>query len=163
VNDHLGEIRSFWGDALGITGPQWTILMVLADLDRGNGVALKTITATMRVDPSFVTTQSKILEKKGLVQRKSSEFDARIVEMSLSDKGKKQFENMMEHRKAVKKFVFAEFNDRDVKVFFDKLTLLKIRLEEACLMASMNLFGSLPSTQSRRTDGYQARRASDED
>ncbi|WP_430649569.1 MarR family transcriptional regulator [Bradyrhizobium murdochi] len=35
---------------------------------------------------SFVTTQSKLLEKKGFLRRKPSTSDARVVQMSLTDK-----------------------------------------------------------------------------
>jgi hypothetical protein len=34
INVHLQEIRYFWAKTLGISGPQWMILMALADLDR---------------------------------------------------------------------------------------------------------------------------------
>jgi len=34
INVHLQEIRYFWAKALGVSGPQWMILMALADLDQ---------------------------------------------------------------------------------------------------------------------------------
>ena len=37
-------------------------------------------------DTTFVTTQSKMLEKKGFMRRKTSGDDARVVQMSLTDK-----------------------------------------------------------------------------
>src|ERR1700675_4884788 len=66
INVHLQELRYFWAKTLGISGPQWMILMALADLDQGEGVAVKVVSRLLHVDPSFVTTQSKLLEKKGL-------------------------------------------------------------------------------------------------
>ena len=41
INVHLQEIRYFWAKALGVSGPQWMILMALADLDQGEGVPVK--------------------------------------------------------------------------------------------------------------------------
>jgi hypothetical protein len=78
INVHLQEIRYFWAKTLGITPPQWMILMALADLDRGEGVPVKTVSKMLHVDPSFVTTQSKMLEKKGFMRRKASPDDARL-------------------------------------------------------------------------------------
>ena len=93
INVHLQELRHFWAKTLGISGPQWMILMALADLDKGDGVPVKTVSKMLHVDPSFVTTQSKLLEKKGFMRRKPSEDDARVVEMSLTDKSYKQIAN----------------------------------------------------------------------
>src|SRR5437868_14423681 len=58
INVHLQELRYFWAKALGISGPQWMILMALADLDQGEGVPVKVVSKMLHVDPSFVTSQS---------------------------------------------------------------------------------------------------------
>jgi DNA-binding MarR family transcriptional regulator len=64
INVHLQNIRNFFAKALGISGPQWMILMALADLDQGDGVSVKVVSKMLHVESSFVTTQSKMLEKK---------------------------------------------------------------------------------------------------
>src|SRR5215216_2855534 len=137
INVHLQEIRYFWAQALGISGPQWMILMALADLDQGNGVPVKVVSKMLHVDPSFVTTQSKMLEKKGFMRRKTSEDDARIVQMSLTDKTYKQIAKLAAQQEALNEFIFAEFNDRELAAFTDKVTSLKNRLEKACLKAAI--------------------------
>src|SRR6201985_446709 len=81
INVHLQEIRYFWAKTLGISGPQWMILMALADLDEKDGVPVNAVSKKLHVDSSFVTTQSKLLEKKGFLRRKTSAEDARIVLM----------------------------------------------------------------------------------
>src|SRR6185437_1064642 len=90
INVHLEELRHFWAKALGISGPQWMILMALVDLDHDDGVPVNAVSKKLHVDPSFVTTQSKLLEKKGFLRRKTSTDDARVVLMSLTDKTYKQ-------------------------------------------------------------------------
>src|SRR5260370_10762212 len=84
INVHLQELRYFWAKTLGISGPQWMILMALADLDKGEGVPVKVVSKMLHVDSSFATTQSKMLEKKAFVRRKSSGSDAQTVQMSLT-------------------------------------------------------------------------------
>ena len=83
---HLQKIRNLWAKALGVSGPQWMILMALSELDQGYGVPVKIVAKMLHVDSSFVTTQSKMLEKKGFLRRKTSQVDARVVQMSLTDK-----------------------------------------------------------------------------
>src|SRR3981189_933746 len=65
INVHLQELRYFGAKALGISGPQWMILMALADLDQGEGVPVKVVSKMLHVDRSFATTQADILEKQG--------------------------------------------------------------------------------------------------
>jgi len=139
INVHLQELRHFWAKTLGISGPQWMILMALADLDKGDGVPVKTVSKMLHVDPSFVTTQSKLLEKKGFMRRKPSEDDARVVEMSLTDKSYKQIASLASQREALNEFIFAEFNDGELGEITEKLASLKNQLEKACLKVAMDI------------------------
>ena len=139
INVHLQELRYFWAKTLGISGPQWMILMALADLDKGEGVPVKVVSKMLHVDSSFVTTQSKMLEKKGFVRRKTSGDDARIVQMSLTDKSYKHIANLASQQEALNEFIFAEFNDSELTEFTGKLASLKNRLEKACLKVAMDI------------------------
>jgi DNA-binding MarR family transcriptional regulator len=139
INVHLDEIRDFWAKTLGISGPQWMILMALADLDRGQGVPVKDVSTMLHVDPSFVTTQSKILEKNGFMRRIVSRDDARVVLMSLSDKASKQISNLSARQELLNQFIFAEFDARALKDVTDQLASLRKRLEKATLKLSADI------------------------
>jgi MarR family transcriptional regulator, organic hydroperoxide resistance regulator len=139
INVHLQEIRYFWATTLGVSGPQWMILMALADLDRGEGVPVKVVAKMLHVDPSFVTTQSKMLEKKGFMRRKTSLDDARVVQMSLTDKTYKHIASLASQQDALNEFIFAEFGDRELMEFTGKLASLRERLEKASLKVAMDI------------------------
>jgi len=91
------------------------------------------------VDPSFVTTQSKMLEKKGFMRRKTSDDDARVVQMSLTDKSYKHMAALASLQEELNNFIFAEFTDRELTEFTGKLTALKARLEKASLKVAMGI------------------------
>lgn len=139
INVHLQQLRHFWAKTLGVSGPQWMILMALADLDKGDGVPVKVVSKMLHVDSSFVTTQSKMLEKKGFMRRKTSEDDARVVKMSLTDKSYKHIANLASQQEALNKFIFAEFSDRELTEFTGKLASLKDQFEKACLKVAMDI------------------------
>jgi len=139
INVHLQEIRYFWAKALGVSGPQWMILMALADLDQGEGVPVKVVSKMLHVDPSFVTTQSKMLEKKGFIRRKPSGDDARVVQMSLTDKTYKLIAGLASEQEDLNNFIFAEFSDRELSELTGKLVTLKKRLEKASLKLTMGI------------------------
>lgn len=137
INVHLDEIRHFWARELGISGPQWMILMAVGDLDTGNGVPVKDVSAMLHVDPSFVTTQSKILEKNGFMRRVPSRQDARVVLMSLSDKASKKIAMLASRRDSLSDFVLADFDDAALQDISSQLGKLKTRLQKATVMLAV--------------------------
>jgi MarR family transcriptional regulator, organic hydroperoxide resistance regulator len=139
IGVHLDELNGFWGKALNISGPQWMILVALAELDHDSGVPVNAVARKLQVDSSFVTTQSKILEKKGLLRRKTSEQDARVVQMSLTDKSYKQMAQLASQRQALHEFVFAELGSTAFRDLAQKLDGLSERLEKASLKATAGL------------------------
>ena len=139
INVHLQDLRVFWAKTLGVSGPQWMILMALADLDQGEGVSVKAVAKLLHVDPSFVTTQSKMLEKKAFMRRKTSEDDARVVQMSLTDKTYKHIARLASQQEELNKFIFEEFTERELEEFTGKLAALRRRLEKASLKVASGI------------------------
>src|SRR5258705_7244624 len=138
INVHFQEIRQFWAKALGISGPQWMILMAIADLDQDEGVSVKVVSKMLHVDSSFVTTQSKMLEKKGLMRRRTSSDDARVVQMSLTDKAYKHIASLASQQEALNDFIFAELDARQLSELTKKLLQLKVRLERASVKVAVD-------------------------
>lgn len=139
IGVHFEELRYHWAKTLGISGPQWMILMALADMDQGDGVPVNVVSKKLHVDSSFVTTQSKLLERKGFVRRKPSTEDARIVQMSLTDKTCKHLAGLASQQKSLNEFIFAEFDSRELEDIIDKLSVLQARLEKACMKMTLDL------------------------
>ena len=137
MNCHLEEVRQHWGKTLGISGPQWMILMAVSDLDKDGGVPVNVVSKLLHVDPSFVTTQSKILEQKELLLRAPSPADARVVRLSLTDKTRKHLASLAEQYKAFRQCVFDEFSEKQLAEFTAKLATLNGRLEKACISVAL--------------------------
>ncbi|WFU20606.1 MarR family transcriptional regulator [Bradyrhizobium sp. CB3481] len=138
INVYLEALRQVQANVVGITGPQWMIVMALADFDRENGVPVNVVSKLMHVDSSFVTTQSKLLEKKGLLRRKPSTSDARVVQMSLTDKAYKHLAGLAAQQDALDEFVFGEFDVRELTEFANRLAALRHRLEKARLKVALD-------------------------
>ncbi|MCP3372641.1 MarR family winged helix-turn-helix transcriptional regulator [Bradyrhizobium cajani] len=139
INIYLEELRQVWARTLGISGPQWMILMAISDLDKDDGIPVNAVSKLLHVDPSFVTTQSKLLEKNGLLRRRPSPTDARVVRLSLTEKTQKHLASLNEQYKTIKEFVFQEFDEHELTEFTAKLATLKTRLEKACVRVTLDL------------------------
>ncbi len=134
INTHLEEIRSNWARMLDITCPQWLILMAVNDLDEGKGISVREVSTKLHVDPSFVTTQTKSLERHGFMRRVASKEDARVVLMSLTDKAHKQIANLYSQQVVADNLVFSDFSTQTFRDLTDKLSTLKERLAKAAQM-----------------------------
>src|SRR3954471_952291 len=139
IGVHLEELRYFWAKTLGISGPQWMILMALSDMDKGDGVPVNVVSKRLHVDSSFVTTQSKLLEKKGFLRRKPAPDDARVVRMSLTDKTYKQLANLESQQDAINDFIFEQFDESELAAFTDRLAALKTRIQKACMKVTLGI------------------------
>ncbi|HVX75438.1 MAG TPA: MarR family transcriptional regulator [Bradyrhizobium sp.] len=133
INSHMEDIRYFWAGVLQITGPQWLIVMAVHDLDHGNGVPVREVSAKLHVDPSFVTTQTKALEKNGFMRRKPSSEDARVVLLSLTDKTYKGLASLATRQESVEDYIFGDLSDEELELLTETLTMLRVRLEKASL------------------------------
>jgi DNA-binding MarR family transcriptional regulator len=135
VAARFNDLAKYWAAKLDITGPQWTMIQAVMELDRGEGVPVKDVAKRMQIDPSFVTTQSKTLEKKGFLQRTADLTDARCVNMSVSNDAKKILDRV--DCRGVFEFVFAEFPPREVTFLTAALSALAGRLEKARIKATV--------------------------
>src|SRR3954466_7303740 len=90
INTHLEDIRRFWAESLGVSGPQWLILMAISELDQGKGVSVGEVSSKLQVNSTFVSAQTKELERSGLLTRTASPSDARIVLMSLTELARRE-------------------------------------------------------------------------
>ena len=120
-----------------VAGP--SVLYLFAEIDQDDGVPVNVVSKKLHVDPSFVTTQSKLLEKKGFIRRKPSTEDARIVQMSLTDKTYKHLASLAAQQEALNEFIFAEFGDRELGELTNKLAALQKRLEKACMKVALDI------------------------
>jgi DNA-binding MarR family transcriptional regulator len=90
------EVRHFWADVLGVRGPQWTIIVAVQELDRGEGALVTAVARMLHVNPTFVLTQSRLLERKGFIRRTAASGDSGIVSLSLTDKAYKHLAKLVQ-------------------------------------------------------------------
>ncbi|WP_205751544.1 MarR family winged helix-turn-helix transcriptional regulator [Bradyrhizobium sp. 6(2017)] len=129
----LEELAKFRANVLGITGPQWMFLMAVAYLGKENGVPVNVVSKLMHVDPSFVTTHSKVPEKGGFLRRKSSSAnDARVVQISLTANTREHLATLVPRQQALDELALDELGLKVSSEFIGGLATLRHSLEKAC-------------------------------
>lgn len=138
LNVCLEDFLHVRAESLGISGTQLAILMAVTDLDKDGGAPAGVVAKLMKVDPSFITLHSKALEKVGFVRRKPGVRDARVVQLSLTDKARKRLANIAAQQEELDQFVFGELGIDGLTRLSSRLAGLRKRLERARLKAELD-------------------------
>lgn len=124
LHSQLEEIHKSWAQMLGITEPQWLILMAIDELDEGRGVSGIAVANKLRIHPAFVTNQTKRLESMELLARAPSPDDARFVQMSLTQRARAEIAKLSIKRQALNATMFDGLDDASIEYLNKRLSLL---------------------------------------
>lgn len=111
IHSQLEEIHKSWAQLMGITEPQWLILMAVDELDEGRGVSGIAIANKLRIHPAFVTNQTKKLETMEFLARATSPNDARFIQMSLTQKAHAEVAKLSVKREGLNATMFEGLDE----------------------------------------------------
>ena len=131
INSNFEDMRRHWAKKFGVSGPQWSIMLAINDMDKGGGVPVGEVSAKIHAVSTFVTTQTKLLEQQGLLKRVSSTTDARVVLLSLSDRARKEIAKYFGQWGDLHGFIFSDFDAAALRDIKQQLELLKRRTDIA--------------------------------
>jgi len=83
----MDTVKRYLGERLGITAPQYTIMMAVSELQGQNGVSVGRVGDYLHVTGPFVTMESGKLLKKGFLERHTDAHDRRVTLLSLAPAG----------------------------------------------------------------------------
>ncbi|WP_213290724.1 MarR family winged helix-turn-helix transcriptional regulator [Bradyrhizobium sp. sGM-13] len=124
IHSQLEGIHKSWAEMLGITEPQWLILMAIDELDEGRGVSGISVANKLRIHPAFVTNQTKKLEAMELLAREPSPEDARFVQMRLTEKAQTEITKLSIKRQALNSTMFEGLDDASLDYLNKRLTAI---------------------------------------
>ena len=116
IHSRLEDLNESWADLIGVTAPQWFILMAVSELEEGRGVSGDAIAKKLCVQSGFVTSQTKSLEKAGFLLRTPSAVDTRVVLMSMTEKALAAFDKLSKRRLSLNSTIV---NGLDEKILAD--------------------------------------------
>jgi DNA-binding MarR family transcriptional regulator len=96
-------------EKLGITYPQYLVLMVLWEND---GISINEISKKLILNTNTTTPLLKRMEKQGLLKRHRSESDERIVIVTLTPEGKR----LREEAASIPEKLISELKEGPLKV-----------------------------------------------
>ncbi|MGY4319267.1 MarR family winged helix-turn-helix transcriptional regulator [Bradyrhizobium sp. JR3.5] len=122
IHSQLEAIHKSWAEMLGVTEPQWLILMAIDELDEGRGVSGIAVANKLRIHPAFVTNQTKKLENIEFLARVTSPDDARFLQMSLTQKARAEITKLSDKRQALHSTMFGGLDEESLDYLNRRLT-----------------------------------------
>ncbi len=95
----------------GVTAAQWKILMLVGNEKCKNAAELA---AAMNCDMASITRLLDRIEAKGLVQRRRSTVDRRLIDISMTDRGNELVPRLPEAPVEMMNRVFRNFTEEEI-------------------------------------------------
>lgn len=107
LSARMRTMREHLGQQAGLTAPQYTFLMAVMELGNHAGVAMTELAVYLLVTPAFVTHESNVLVRAGLLVKRANPRDGRSSLLSLSDKGWRLISGVIAEVRAVNDLFFS--------------------------------------------------------
>ena len=111
VSARMETVKRYLGERLNLTGPQYTIMMAVAELQGKAGVSVGRVGEYLHVTGTFVTMESGKLLKKGLLEKHPGLHDGRVSLLSLAPEGVKALQSLFPQLQQIND-VFFELDSR---------------------------------------------------
>ena len=109
----LLAIRSGYGKLIGVTGPQYTILISIAHLSKASGVSVSGVADHLHLSGSYVTNETNKLIENGLITKTQDPDDRRRVLLELTDLGWGKFRDLSTIQSRVNDVHFGRLSRKD--------------------------------------------------
>ena len=91
----VAQIRSGFGEYLGLSGIAYTTLMSVAFLQDTGEIGVNELADHLHLSPAFVTIEVSKLVKDGLIEKRVNTRDRRRVLLTVSAKGRSRLEQLV--------------------------------------------------------------------
>lgn len=122
IHSQLEGIHKSWALRLGISEPQWLILMAVDELDIGRGISGVAVANKLRIDPAFVTNQTKKLQQMEFLTRTTSPDDARYLQISLTQRARAEITALSATRDALNSTMFGGLDQESLDYLNKRLS-----------------------------------------
>jgi MarR family transcriptional regulator, organic hydroperoxide resistance regulator len=88
IASRMTMVREHLADRMGITAPQYSLLMAVGQFQGDRGVGVAAVARVLHVSSAFVATESGKLVQAGLLTKRANPKDRRAVLVSLTRSGR---------------------------------------------------------------------------
>lgn len=135
----IQRIRQALSEAMGVTQPQYNMIMLIAHHDDEEGISVGEMAMKMGVTPSFVVVETNRLCDGGLVDKRPSTIDRRRINLNLTDKSVALVNEIGPLQRNVNNLLFGSLGAREFRSLGSTIEKLIARCASAREGAGMSL------------------------
>lgn len=107
-------VRNHFGRRLGITGPQYSLLVAVARLQGKTGANVGTVAQALHVSSAFIATEAGKLVRRTFLRKRTNPLDRRSVLLSIAPTGRLKLGRINDEIRAINDQFFGSL---DAKAF----------------------------------------------
>ncbi|MFL6835055.1 MAG: MarR family winged helix-turn-helix transcriptional regulator [Xanthobacteraceae bacterium] len=111
VASRMEIVRAHLGRRMGITGPQYSVLVAVAHLQGERGVSVGTLAQAMHVTSAFIAAETGKMARRGLLLKRSNPDDRRGVLISLAPAGRLKIDRVSAEIRAINDLFFGALDE----------------------------------------------------
>jgi DNA-binding MarR family transcriptional regulator len=135
VASQLQTLRLRIAEMLGVTPPQYRILMTVAQAQGEIGVSVGAVAETIQVTPNFITMGVAQLQKKALLTKRKSSTDKRVILLSMTAKGRALLHSAIGTIQAINNELFKDLSADEFQALRELARRLLSNGQTATLLA----------------------------
>jgi MarR family transcriptional regulator, organic hydroperoxide resistance regulator len=108
IASRMSVVREHLGSRMGISAPQYSLLMAIGQFQGERGVGVTAIARVLHVSSAFVATETGKLAQAGLLIKRGDPEDGRAVLLNLTRAGRTLIERNADEVRAVNDMFFGE-------------------------------------------------------
>jgi DNA-binding MarR family transcriptional regulator len=116
--------RDYFGRLIHVTGPQYHLLMTVAQLQGASGVGVGRVAQVMHVSSAFVASETGKLATLGLLEKRSNPQDRRGALLSLTQAGRLKLDRLIPEVCAVNDLFFGRLDTDSFRELCDSAAAL---------------------------------------
>jgi DNA-binding MarR family transcriptional regulator len=107
IATRMEMVREHFGRRMGISGPQYSIVVAVAHLQGRNGISVGTLAQALHVSSAFIATEGGKLVRRRLLLKRVNPLDRRGVLLSVAPAGRLAVDRVSAEIRAVNDLFFG--------------------------------------------------------
>src|SRR5262249_28980661 len=158
ISARIEQVRVHYAFRMGVSGPQYSLLRAVAFLQGSEGVSVGIAAEHLHVTSAFITAQSRALLQRGFLKKKEDPTDRRVSRLSLTLKGERLVDEIVEEVRPINDVVFGTLQKSDLKPLSAIMEKLVVSSRAAIVQISSQDQRVLLSNRDKRISSHQSLR-----
>ena len=107
ISTRMETVREHLGRRMGISGPQYSIVVAVAHLQGRNGIGVGALAQALHVSSAFIATEAGKLARRRLLLKRTNPLDRRGVLLSVAPAGRLAVDRVSSEIRAVNDLFFG--------------------------------------------------------